>query len=135
MDAAEEVFIEKGYHDVSMDEIAAQAGIAKGTLYLHFPGKKDLVFALFERSLVLFEQAVEHGIWSWGDKSIWGYGQSYTCDDVFQAYRACLDNGLNFFDTAEIDGNGESERLLGECRSRDNRPIVIASKFAPSLSS
>src|SRR5205085_3187052 len=59
MDAAEEVFIEKGYHDASMDEIAARAGIAKGTLYQHFPGKEDLVFALFERSLELFEQAVE----------------------------------------------------------------------------
>ena len=45
--------------DASMDEIAARAGIAKGTLYQHFPGKEDLVFALFERSLELFEQAVE----------------------------------------------------------------------------
>jgi AcrR family transcriptional regulator len=59
MDAAEEVFVEKGYHDASMDEIAARAGVAKGTLYQHFPGKEDLVFALFERSLALFEQAVE----------------------------------------------------------------------------
>lgn len=59
MDVAEEVFIEKGYHDASMDEIAARAGIAKGTLYQHFPGKEDLVCALFERSLVLFEQTVE----------------------------------------------------------------------------
>src|SRR5579884_2026898 len=54
------------------------------------------------------------GIWSWGDKNFWGYGQSHTRDDVFQAYRACLNAGLNFFDTAEIYGNGESERLLGE---------------------
>src|SRR5579884_763575 len=59
MDAAEEVFMEKGYHDASMDEIAARAGIAKGTLYQHFPGKEDLVFALIERALELFEQAVE----------------------------------------------------------------------------
>jgi AcrR family transcriptional regulator len=59
MDAAEEVFIEKGYHDASMDEIAARAGVAKGTLYQHFPGKEDLVFALIERALELFAQAVE----------------------------------------------------------------------------
>ncbi len=55
---AEEMLAEKGYHDTSMDEIAALAGVAKGTLYQHFPGKEDLVFALFERNLVLFEQAV-----------------------------------------------------------------------------
>lgn len=62
MDAAEEVFIEKGYHDASMDEIAARAGIAKGTLYQHFPGKEELVFALFERSLALFEHAVDQAV-------------------------------------------------------------------------
>jgi AcrR family transcriptional regulator len=58
LDVAEEMLAEKGYHDTSMDEIAARAGVAKGTLYQHFPGKEDLVFALFERNLVLFEQAV-----------------------------------------------------------------------------
>jgi len=81
----------------------------------------------------LIVPALGVGIWSWGDKNFWGYGQSYTRDDVFQAYRACLDIGLNFFDTAEIYGNGDSERLLGECHRQDERPIVIASKFAPPL--
>jgi len=71
------------------------------------------------------------GVWSWGDKGFWGYGSTHTQDDVFQAYQACLDVGLNFFDTAEMYGNGESERILGECRRKDGRPIIIASKFAP----
>ncbi len=53
---------------------------------------------------------------------------------MIQAYQTCLDAGFNFFDTAEVYGNGESERLLGECRRLDGRPIVIASKFAPPLS-
>lgn len=71
------------------------------------------------------------GVWSWGDKSFWGYGSSHTQDDVYAAYRACVDTGLNFFDTAEMYGNGESERILGECLRKDGRPIIIASKFAP----
>ena len=71
------------------------------------------------------------GVWSWGDKNTWGYGKTYTRADVSQAYKVCLDAGLNFFDTAEIYGNGESERILGECRREDSRPIIIASKFAP----
>ena len=71
------------------------------------------------------------GVWSWGDKSFWGYGSTHTQDDVYAAYRACVDTGLNFFDTAEMYGNGESERILGECRRQDGRPIIIASKFAP----
>lgn len=71
------------------------------------------------------------GVWSWGDKSIWGYGKSYTEQDLKQAYTACLDAGLNFFDTAEIYGGGESERILGRLSQNDHRPIIVASKFAP----
>lgn len=59
LDVAEEVLVEKGYHDTAMDEIATRAGIAKGTLYQHFPHKEDLGFALFERGLILFEQIVQ----------------------------------------------------------------------------
>ncbi|GAB6927921.1 TetR/AcrR family transcriptional regulator [Paenibacillus sp. JCM 10914] len=40
--AAIEVFSEKGYHRASMDEIAARAQVAKGTLYYNFPGKSQL---------------------------------------------------------------------------------------------
>ena len=71
------------------------------------------------------------GVWSWGDRSFWGYGQDYTREDVAQAYKACLDTGLNFFDTAEMYGRGESERILGKCIREDGRPVIIASKFAP----
>ncbi len=48
--------MEKGYHDTAMDEIAARAGIAKGTLYQHFLHKEELGFALVERGLMLFEE-------------------------------------------------------------------------------
>jgi TetR/AcrR family fatty acid metabolism transcriptional regulator len=62
LDVAEEVLAEKGYHDAAMEEIAARAGVAKGTLYQHFPSKEDLVFALFERNLALFEHTVKQAI-------------------------------------------------------------------------
>lgn len=70
-------------------------------------------------------------IWNWGDKSIWGYGQSLVREEVIQAYRASVNAGITFFDTAELHGLGESEQLLGACQRADGRPIVIASKFAP----
>ncbi|HZS78112.1 MAG TPA: aldo/keto reductase [Ktedonobacteraceae bacterium] len=71
------------------------------------------------------------GTWSWGDTGFWGYGKNYTREDVNSAFKACMDAGLNFFDTAEIYGNGESERILGECIRADGRPAIIATKFAP----
>ena len=59
LQAAEEVLAEKGYHDTSMDEIAARVGVAKGTLYQHFPSKEDLIFALFERQLEMSLYTIE----------------------------------------------------------------------------
>lgn len=56
---AEEVFLEKGFHDTSMDEIAARVGIAKGTVYLHFPGKEELVIAILERDMQSFLQEID----------------------------------------------------------------------------
>jgi aryl-alcohol dehydrogenase-like predicted oxidoreductase len=73
------------------------------------------------------------GIWSWGDRRFWGYGNSYTQADIVQAFETCIDDGLNFFDTAEIYGQGESERLLGQCIREygRGRQVIIATKFAP----
>ena len=71
------------------------------------------------------------GVWSWGDTSFWGYGKTYTRRDITDAYQACLNAGLNFFDTAEIYGGGASERILGECIRAGGRPVIVASKFAP----
>lgn len=47
--AAEELLLECGYQETSIDDIAARVGIAKGTVYLHFASKEDIVIALVER--------------------------------------------------------------------------------------
>lgn len=60
LQVAEEVLLEKGYYDTSMDEIAVRVGIAKGTLYLHFPGKEDLVLAIFARDMQSFVQDMDN---------------------------------------------------------------------------
>jgi len=49
-------------HETSMDEIAVRVGIAKGTVYLHFPSKEDLVMAIFERSVRKLFEGVEASI-------------------------------------------------------------------------
>jgi AcrR family transcriptional regulator len=40
--AAHELFVRQGYHGTSMRQIAAQAGIALGGIYNHFPAKEDI---------------------------------------------------------------------------------------------
>jgi TetR/AcrR family fatty acid metabolism transcriptional regulator len=59
LQAAEEVLMERGYHETSIDEIAARVGIAKGTVYLHFPSKEDLVVAIFERDMQQLLQYID----------------------------------------------------------------------------
>ncbi|HEY1349608.1 MAG TPA: helix-turn-helix domain-containing protein [Ktedonobacteraceae bacterium] len=51
LQVAEEILSEKGYHETSVDEIASRVGIAKGTIYLHFPSKEELVGALLVREV------------------------------------------------------------------------------------
>ena len=56
LEAAEELLAEKGYHEMSIDEIAARVGVSKGTVYLHFPSKEELVLAYLGRGMRRFMQ-------------------------------------------------------------------------------
>jgi AcrR family transcriptional regulator len=49
LDAAIEVFAEKGYHGASLDDVADAAGFTKGAVYSNFTRKADLFRALLER--------------------------------------------------------------------------------------
>jgi AcrR family transcriptional regulator len=44
-----ELFTRRGICDVGVDEVVAKAGVAKATLYRHFPSKDDLVLAFMDR--------------------------------------------------------------------------------------
>ena len=59
LEVAQELLLEQGYHGTSMDEIAARVGIAKGTLYQHFPHKEDLVVALLREHVDRFARTVD----------------------------------------------------------------------------
>ncbi|MBI1801640.1 MAG: aldo/keto reductase [Chloroflexi bacterium] len=73
------------------------------------------------------------GTWEWGDRFFWGYGQDYHEADVQDAFRASVQAGINFFDTAEIYGPHTSERLLGRFihSMGAEANVVVASKFVP----
>jgi aryl-alcohol dehydrogenase-like predicted oxidoreductase len=71
------------------------------------------------------------GTWQWGDRGTWGYGSSYGESDVRAAFEAAFDAGLRLFDTAEIYGGGESERVLGRCLKGHEHEVQVATKFFP----
>lgn len=49
LDAAEEVFAEKGFTPATLDDIARTAGYTKGAIYKHFATKEDLFLAVSDR--------------------------------------------------------------------------------------
>jgi len=48
LNAAISCFADKGYYETSMDDIVREAGLSKGSLYWHFPGKRELFRSLTE---------------------------------------------------------------------------------------
>lgn len=47
--AAEDVFSKKGFSEARMDDIAEETGLSKGTLYLYFKSKNDIIIAILDR--------------------------------------------------------------------------------------
>jgi AcrR family transcriptional regulator len=57
LETARKVFAKKGFADATMDEIAAAAGLAKGTLYLYFKSKRDVYLKTLQHGIAeLLEQ-------------------------------------------------------------------------------
>ncbi len=54
LDEATKLVHEKGFRATSLHDLLAAAGIKKGTLYYHFPGKDDLGLAVLERAKAKF---------------------------------------------------------------------------------
>ena len=52
LDAALELFIEKGFSATRVDDIAKRAGLSKGTVYLYFPSKEALLEGLVRRAIL-----------------------------------------------------------------------------------
>ncbi len=59
LDAAEEVFLEKGVARTSLEQIARHAGMTRGAVYWHFKNKADLFQAMLNRVRMPFQELVE----------------------------------------------------------------------------
>jgi AcrR family transcriptional regulator len=51
LDAALALFVEKGFSATRSDEVAVRAGVSKGTLYLYYPSKEELLKAVIQQNL------------------------------------------------------------------------------------
>lgn len=94
MAAAEALFLEKGFAATSVDEIVRLADVAKGTFYLHFRSKDDILLNLRERFINGFCEGLERQLdllpaddWQtklavWAEAGIAGYLDNYKLHDM-----------------------------------------------------
>ena len=58
LDAANALFAERGYEEVSVEDIARSAGVTRGLVHHYFGGRKDVYLALLERLDAVREQSL-----------------------------------------------------------------------------
>jgi len=68
LQAALELFSQKGYHNVSMHEIAVRAEFAVGTLYKFFKNKEELYKEILMQTAMLFHSALSKALEEKGDE-------------------------------------------------------------------
>ena len=71
------------------------------------------------------------GTMAWSNSKRWGYGADLGRQDVEAAFKISAANGPVLFDSAEIYGFGQSERILGELIQGNHEPLYVATKYAP----
>ncbi|MBM46935.1 MAG: aldo/keto reductase [Acidimicrobiaceae bacterium] len=57
------------------------------------------------------------------------FGTRVDQDTTNEIFAACLDTGINFFDTADVYGSGASEEMLGHAIKGHRDQVVVATKF------
>ena len=66
LEAATQTFAEKGFHAARISDVAELAGVGKGTVYLYFSSKEDLLLSILQsyvdEALVLADQMTEQGV-------------------------------------------------------------------------
>lgn len=69
LEAAAQVFAQKGYHETRVDDIVTASGTSKGSVYFHFPSKEKIFLALIDTFTSLLEsrlldsiQKEQHGL-------------------------------------------------------------------------
>ena len=125
IDAAERIFFTKGKALATMDDVAEEAELSKGTLYLYFKSKEDLYLAINLRGMKilydLFADAIKTP--KTGLEKVYGIGKAYL--QFFTAYPDYY-NALMYFDSQDMKIE-ELHSKISECNipGQDALEILI----------
>jgi AcrR family transcriptional regulator len=113
---ARKVFGRRGYHTVTMDTVAKEAGVTKPILYDHFPSKRELYLALLEADLANLRQRVGEALES-------SPGNRERIRASFQAYFDFVDDHAEGFRLLMQEAVG-AEQQFREMVSRFREDIL-----------
>jgi AcrR family transcriptional regulator len=99
MEAAEKLFISKGYDSVSMNDIADAVGMNKATLYLYFDSKESLFFSVVQRGVRLMEGLFRQSI----EKEPTGLGKVRAIGEMFIEFSQKYPDNYRLFQYSASD--------------------------------
>lgn len=106
LEAAKQLFEEKGYGPTTVDEIAAQAELGKGTIYSYFKSKEEIYIALLEKVLIGLKVRVDAAL----QKSESAVENLHALYDVFISYH---NENKGFADTLLVQTDDQLFARLG----------------------
>jgi TetR/AcrR family transcriptional regulator len=123
IDAAERLFFSKGYDEITMDEIAKEAELAKGTLYLYFKNKDSLYTAVIVRGIEVLNRMMQAAV----DGKKTGLEKTYSTGvayyEFYKRYPGYF-NMLNDVQTWGLKDIGEDVSRDMMCRNMETNRIM-----------
>jgi AcrR family transcriptional regulator len=113
LEVARKVFGRHGFHMVTMDTVAKEAGVTKPILYDHFPSKRDLYLALLEADLSNLRELLHDAL----DRAA---GNRERIRGSFQAYFDFVDEHAEGFRLLMQEATGPERQfreMVGQLRS------------------
>ena len=144
IEAAVRVFARKGYYNSRVSDIAREAGIAAGTIYLYFKTKDDILVTLFRDKMAEFVGALRKAIAGEPDAASkvrrlvsLHFSMLEENPDLAEVVQVELRQGQKFFRGASSQEIGAYFALIGsvleegvaERRFRSDLPVKVATKM------
>lgn len=144
IEAAVRVFARKGYYNSRVSDIAREAGMAAGTIYLYFKTKDDILVTLFRDKMAEFVGALRKAIAEEPDATakvrrlVWLHFSILERNpDLAEVVQVELRQGQKFFRGASSQEIGAYFALIGsvleegaaEGRFRPDLPVKVATKM------
>lgn len=99
LDAAGRVFAQKGFHPATIKDIAREAGIADGTVYIYFESKSAVLLGMFERMTEAARQTIDPA--TLADMDLRSFIKAYLYhplmavqDDNFELFRVIVSESM-----------------------------------------